>query len=1105
MAALGVFALAGSAAVAEAQNAVIRGAVRSDAGEAVAGANVFFVELNIQVATTDAGRFVITVPGDRVRGQQLQLRVRAIGYRPSSRPVQILAGEQTVDFTLASDVNRLEEIVVTGVLEGTEQTKVPFSVARVDMADVVVPPIDPLRMLAGRVPGVNVMSTNGRPGAQPEVILRGPTSINASGRSQGPLYIVDGTIITGDLPSINPSDIEDIEVVRGAAASSLYGARAGAGVIAITTRSGRRSRDGVSFNARVEYGAADIERDFGLARNTSLILDERNERFCRYTPSTGFCGHSIDWVAEAARINNAPGDFALTPLSFALDPGASTNAASLANVFQAQRWPGRVYNAVEQTVTNNGIMQSNLDATGRLGQTQFYASVSGLDQAGALRFGEGFQRLTGRLNVDQRIGSAWSLGLRSFYSRSNEDFSSPSFFRLTRVPGIVNILQRDTLGRLFVRPNLQGSGAQNENPLQEAENFRDDGLTHRFIGGLTLRYAPASWVDIEGQFSYDYRSFTEDAWRDKGFRTTSSGFTAYIGNVYSYEGNEQSFNTSLNVALRRNLGRNLVTRWTLRYLYDQQDNDERDASGNTLNAVGVPTLNNASVRSNATSQYTSVRGISYIAGGVLEFRERYIVDGLIRREGSSLFGERARWGTFGRVSLAWRASQEPWWFGGNTINELKFRASRGSAGNRPRFVAQYETFTVGAGGIGLGTLGNKDLRHEVNVDNEVGADLELFRRIGVNVTYAQSDTRDQILQVPNPSEKGFSDQWQNAGTLQNKTWELSVNLPLIQRRDLSWGLRFTYDRTRTVITELLVPPFTHGSTSQGTESMFQAAQGERYGTFYGRRFITSCAEMPVMVGGTDFRNECGPGRQFQINDEGYVVWTGGFGTDEGITRNLWGTQLAAASAPWGRPIYWGMPFTIRDTTCLATPNASCPAMNLPIGNSLPDYSFSVQTNVTFRRLSVFALFQGVMGREVWNQGRHWAHLDFLSRDIDQAGRSPGLAKPIGYYWRGAPPDAVGIGGFYDALAPHTHFVENSSYGKLRELAVSYNVGPIGGVGNWTASVVGRNLFTITNYTGFDPEVGGANGGVANNALINAVDAFNFPNTRSFTFGVSTSF
>ena len=183
--------------------------------------------------------------------------------------------------------------------------------------------------------------------------------------------------------------------------------------------------------------------------------------------------------------------------------------------------------------------------------------------------------------------------MRSYFARSDEDNNSPDFFRLTRAPAIVNTLQRDTLGRLYVRPNIQASGAQNENPLGDAESNNDNNYTRRFLGGMTLRYTPASWLDFEGNFSYDYSANTGEEFQDKGYRTTTSGFTNYIGSVESSENNNQSYNTGLNATARKNWSRDLISRFTARFAYDQQDNDSRQANGNTLNAVGVPTLNNA--------------------------------------------------------------------------------------------------------------------------------------------------------------------------------------------------------------------------------------------------------------------------------------------------------------------------------------------------------------------------------------------------------------------------------------------------------------------------------------------------------------------------------
>ena len=199
---------------------------------------------------------------------------------------------------------------------------------------------------------------------------------------------------------------------------------------------------------------------------------------------------------------------------------------------------------------------------------------------------------------------------------------------------------------------------------------------------------------------------------------------------------------------------------------------------------------------------------------------------------------------------------------------------------------------------------------------------------------------------------------------------------------------------------------------------------------------------------------------------------------------------------------WGMPILLRGSGS----DGKSPAL-AALGNALPDFHFAVSQDFSWRRLSVYALVDASIGQDVWNQGFHWAHLDFLSKDVDQVGKSVETAKPIGYYWRTSPADGfTGLGGFYDQLLPNNYTVEDASYAKLRELTVSYRVGPVGGIGDWQVSLIGRNLFTITGYRGFDPEVGIAyTGGGLGSAALNAVDAFTFPNLRTFSVAVSTSF
>jgi TonB-linked SusC/RagA family outer membrane protein len=1045
-----------------------------------------------------------------VRGQQVVLRVRAIGFKPNSKSVTLTSGEQAVDLVLAYDVNLLEAIVVTGTQEATEAVKVPFTVSRVDAAQMPVPAANPLTQLQGKVPGANIVSASGRPGAQPAVLLRGPTSINASGRGQDPLYIVDGVIINGGLPDLNPQDIESVEVVKGAAGASLYGARAGNGVINITTKSARRSLEGVKFGIRSEAGLSDIERDFGLARYTALALDETGTQFCEAVTGLPFCARTFDWATEAARINNAPGDFSLNPKGMPIDPGSTINGQPLRQRFQVQPWPGTQYNAVNQLVTPKPFLENTLDMTGRFGsQTRFYASASNRHEEGAIRYLNGFTRNAFRINMDQGIGTDWNLAFRTSYSRStqdgvNQEEGGNAFFRLTRVPAIANILQEDTLGRLYIRPNLQGGGSQNQNPLSTLYQTKRLDVTNRFIAGLTATYSPVNWFNLDANFSYDLRRGAGSQINDKGFRTTSAS-SANLGSILYGTANREEINGSANATFKKDFGPDLRTRYSLRYLFEQRDFDTLNANGAQLSVQGVTDLGNTLQGTRATTENQQrIRQIGIFGGVGLDYKSRYIVDALIRRDGSSLFGPDNRWATFGRASLAWRVAQEPWW-SIPELSELKLHASYGTAGGSPPFAAQYETFQVLTGGLlSLVTLGNSKLRPELHKETEVGADVELVNRYALNVTYSHAKIDNQILPVPVSASTGFQRQWQNAGELTNTTWEGSLNIPLLQRRDVQWSTRIIYDRNRSIVTALDVPPFFTGADQQGTTGIFQIKVGERLGTFYGHKFLTSCSELPA-----PFSSDCGgPTSSFQQNDEGLLVWVGsGNNPGMGISDNLWETSVSNAAknpnvTPWGISVLnWGAPILLRDMTGAA--------LNVPLGNALPDFRFGVTQDFRYKRMTMYALVDAAVGQKVWDQGFHWAHLDFLSHDVDQVGKSVQDAKPIGYYWRTSAQDGfTGIGGFYDQLLPNSYTVEDASYAKLRELLVSYHVGPIARTGDWEISVVGRNLFTITGYRGFDPEVGLSGGAQLNStasAAIQAVDAFTFPNLRTFTVGLSSTF
>jgi TonB-dependent SusC/RagA subfamily outer membrane receptor len=259
-----------------------------------------------------------------------------------------------VDFGLKQDVNRLEAIVVTGVTGATSQKDLAFAVTKLESADIPVQMPNALAQLQGKVPGAMVVMPSGRPGSNPSINIRGPKMINAEGRSQAPLVIVDGVVTAGNIQDINPDDIESMEVVKGAAGASTFGSRAANGVISITTKSGKNNV-GLRYNARTEYGFNDVQSEYPYAQRHMLMMDETNTRFCLRVTGLPACSRTVDFQEEALRINeNGPTTNALSPWLLERDYGIgnSPTKPELRGLFLINQWPLR-FNPIDQAVTTN--------------------------------------------------------------------------------------------------------------------------------------------------------------------------------------------------------------------------------------------------------------------------------------------------------------------------------------------------------------------------------------------------------------------------------------------------------------------------------------------------------------------------------------------------------------------------------------------------------------------------------------------------------------------------------------------------------------------------------------------------------------------------------
>ncbi|MEJ2187690.1 MAG: TonB-dependent receptor, partial [Gemmatimonadota bacterium] len=653
------------------------------------------------------------------------------------------------------------------------------------------------------------------------------------------------------------------------------------------------------------------------------------------------------------------------------------------------------------------------------------------------------------------------------------------------MPAGVDLKARDSNGDLV----LQVDPTQNEspNPLYQMLNREYNQNRSRFLGAANLQWSPIDWLRIDGNMSYDRSDRRNEDLYPKGYRTIQPNASLNDGSLNLSTGTSEALNASITASMNFNLTDNITNQTQLRYLYEQQDNYSVNTGGNTFAVANVPVLGNLDQTTvGSSSSITQVLADGYFAITNFEISDRYILDALVRNDGSSLFGEDQRRQWYYRVAGAWRMAEEPW-FPIDAVDELKLRYSLGTAGGRPRFSAQYETYSVGGGRVSPVNLGNKDLKPEYSVEQEVGLDAVMFQgRFLIGATYAVSETSDQILPVPLPAYSGFGTQWRNVGTLSNNTIELSLQANLVQKRDLNWSARLIYDNTNSEITELTAPPFTYGVGGQGLGSVFYAREGEQFGTFYGVRYAQSCDDLP-----TDMSCD-----GFTVDQNGWLVYTG----DASFSAPNWGgSSQDDGVLVRGAGVPWGTPFS-GECTDRSTGERT---LFCPVGNSIPDYNIGLSTTLTWGGLSLYGLLDSSQNFDVYNQPLQWGLFKRFAGIMDQRGVPDVDAKPLGYW------DALyGVSG----LQPSNAFVEDASFIKLRELSASYRfdaemLSGIPGLQRFSSislNLTGRNLFTFTDYRGYDPEVG-KDGGNTGSAAIARVEGYQYPNFRTWTAGLELVF
>ena len=1059
-----------------AQETAIMGTVTDEAGEPLPGVQVYVEGLTDQglgTFTNEQGRYRLGVPASLVRDQSVTLMAQAIGFATGEEEVTLRSGTQVVDFVLRQTALSLDEIVVTGVVDPVQGKKLPFTVGRVSSENVTTVPATgaALTSLQGKVAGVNITRPSGQPGTEVSVQLRTPTTVFTGNE---PLYVVDGVILGAGTIDLEALDIESIEVIKGAAAASLYGSRAAAGVIQIRTARGSNvALNQTRFTYRTEAGASALPR-----RIPSLEAHWRQVNTGEpYTDSHGRLvrtGDIIDRDGDLGCRNYYP-----NCEGFANNPGQIADQSYLDPLYDHI---GTFYKPGRFVMQSVGVSRNSE-------RTNFLTSFNLYDEAGAIPGHAGYERYNFRFNLDHRIMDNLSLSFSGYHNRSErEDIDEGesgvtgqgAFFQLMRYRRQFDIGQIDQETGLYVQ--FPDSSYWQENPLFLAQTRDNLEKRSRTLGNLAMNYSPTSWLRVTGQYSYD-RLDRNRQWH----LPAGTPINPFTGNNETYPSpglldlRERTLNTqngSLRATLSDNFGA-LNSRLTFSGSFESRDINDVQTRGEDFAVLGTTDVNLARDRTIRSTNET-IKANGYFADLALDYDGKYIGSFLVRRDGSSLFGPEERWQTYYRTALAYRMSEESWWPAADVVTEFKPRYSLGTAGNRPDFAFQYETWNVDVSADGQtvtftrGTLGNKRLKPEFAREQEIGLDVALYDRYLLQLTYATQRTEDMILRRPQRAVTGYQYQWDNIGAIEGTALEASLEAALFESDDVRWTATFVADRTSSTITDWPIAPLRQG--------LHIYDEGNSLYDMYGSRFLTSLDQLGL-IGLAGYENE------FDVNDDGYVVWVGAGNTwQDGLETNADGdvnwetrTTIDGVRYDWGWPIAEFDPATGE----LATHK---------IGSMKPDISYGFLTNVDWGGLSVHAHLRGQVGGDVYNYTRQRMYRLSAHGDLDQRGKTDATKKSRRYYQRG----------LYNNNVFSAPFVEDATFLKLQAIQVAYTfrrsqlgfLPPSVAPQNLKIGLTGRNLFTLTGYTGYDPDVG---------SVLNRYDDFGYPNLRQLTATVEIVF
>lgn len=1017
----------------------------------LAGATVNVVGTEQRAVTGPNGNYTISgvAPGART------VTATMIGYGPGNAAVTVTAGQAaTANFTLSAQALALEEIVAVGY--GTQRRRdITGAVASVNMEAVENKPVTSIdQMLQGTAPGVQVTQASSAPGGGVSIRIRGGTSVSES-VSNEPLYVIDGFPIEVDydaslrggrqaglnvpinpLSTLNPRDIESIEVLKDASATAIYGARAANGVVLITTKRGQAGAPRVNFEAFT--GIQTVAKRYDLLSGPE------------------FAQFANEWAAVQNPVRE--------PI-FA-DPSS----------VQTTDWQDAIF--------RNAPLQSyQLSVTGGTSgnnATRYALSGGYFNQEGVVT-GSEFDRMSLRVNLNQDIGRRLRLGTTLTGAQVSTSFSQTDggisgtegsavaaalqFLPILPVRGpdgrFMQVTDPSIPAGLGILPDIQNPVAVLESMDDEVEDTRI--LTNTFgefdiLSGLMFRSSLGANITNRQRDTY---------WPRETLRGRQTNGQAVRGRSET-----QSFLNENTLSFNREFGGVHSVNSVVGYTRQLQESENTSMTNEGFiddilgyNQIGAGTRTGGPVVSSGASRTTMA---SYLGRLNYNLLGRYMFTATGRYDGSSRFGPGRKWGFFPSGAIAWRASEEPFLRDIEQLSELKLRTSYGATGNAA--VAPYQSLAVLSdrstflgGQLGTGyyqrSLPNPALGWETTYQFDAGVDIGLLDNMfRLTADYYNRRTTDLLMQVELPYETGFRNVFQNAGKVRNRGFELALGVNALQGDGIEtprWSNNFNYSRNRNLVLDL---GGVESIRVRGISTHFgfpgtAVRVGYPIGVFFGLktdgifRDSAEAANYGAKLGNRVF--QAGEARILDLNEDGVV-------------NNL-------------------------DATFIGDPN--------------PDYNLGWTSNFAWRGFELSTLLNGAFGADVLNinltrvEGGDPNTNITRARFLDRWTPENTDAK---YPRIGFSSQTVG-NQFVDTM------LEDGSYVRLSNVTLGYTL-----PAKWVSQrgfrttrvyVTGNNLYTWTDYSGYNPDVSGM--GVGN--INRGVDVGAYPLARSITVGINVGY